>query len=146
MKADLPSVDPVLVAGDARVAPEAADERRRDIRESRMAMQQDPGLDVPARAQQRDAGAFAARSQGAKCQPSLDGVIRDQARNGHRHIFGERRLADEGAHEFGSRGLEHELQFREPRERGCCHDAGRSDVIRSGRCDGQFYDRVLNEI
>ena len=80
-----------------------------------MAMQQNPDLDVPARAHQRDAGAFAARSRGAKCQPGLDGVVRDQARNGHGHVVGERRLADEGAHEFASGGLEDELQFGEPR-------------------------------
>jgi len=68
VKADLPSVDSVRAAGDAGVAADAAGERRRSIRESRMAVQQDPGLDVSVRA--HDMSAMRARSRDDPCAQS----------------------------------------------------------------------------
>jgi len=121
VKADLPSVDSVRVVGDAGVPADAAGKRRRNIRESRMAVQQDPGLDVSVRAHQRDASTVEMRSLRAECQPGLGGVVRDEARNGRGHALGERCLSDEGAHELASRRLEHELQLREPRNGGRFH-------------------------
>jgi hypothetical protein len=113
VKGDLPSIDSMRVAGDAGVAADAAGKRRRNIRESRMAMQQDPGLDVSVRAHQRDASTLERRSPRADCQPGLGDIVRDKAGHGRGHALGERCLSDEGAHEFASRGLERELQFRD---------------------------------
>ena len=109
-----------------------------------VAVQQDPGPDVPARAQQRDAGAFVARSRGAERQPDLHGVVRDQARNGHGHALGERRLAGKGAHELAARGLEHELQLGETRGDGAV--TMQTGPLSFGTPSSQIYGSVMNEV
>jgi hypothetical protein len=106
--ADLPSVDAVFMAGDAGVTPDAAGERRHHVGKSRMTLQQDAGADVTARAQQLNAGAFAACVRCAQCLPCFHRVVRDQACHRRRYGFGERGLAHEGAHELAVFGLEHE--------------------------------------
>ena len=125
VQADFPSVDPVLMAGDAGIGPHAAGERRGDVGETGIAGQQDAGPDVPARAHQDHAGAFAAGAKVAQREPRLGGVFGEQACDGRRHVLGERGFADEGAHQFASRGLEQEQQLGRVGER--CHD-GPSDL------------------
>ena len=123
VKADLPSVNPAFLVGDSRLEPDAAGERRHDVGESGMAVQQDLGPDFPRCARQHDAGTFAAGRGGTKCQPGLGGVVRNQTRNGCGHTISERSFADERANEFLSRRLEHELQFRKPRKKGHAHSS-----------------------
>ena len=129
VEADLPSVDPMLAAGDAGVTPEAAGERGRNVGKLGMAAQPDPGRDVLVRAQQGDADAFAAGARCAERQPGLDGVVGDLARDGGGDILGERGFTHEGAHELAVRWFEHEFELGEPRSGMRIHDADRSDVV-----------------
>ena len=60
--------------------------------------------------------------------PGMGGVVRDQARSRYGYAFGERSLADKGAHELAALGLEHELEFGKPDDGGCFH-AGKCNFI-----------------
>ena len=72
VKADLPSVDAMFVAGYTRVAPDAAGERRRDARKAGMTGQQDLRPDVAVRAQQYRGGRARDRCPGhiARARPA----------------------------------------------------------------------------
>ena len=133
VKTDLPPVDSVLVARDARVTPDLPGERCHDVGEPGMAVQQDPGPHVLVRTRKRDTDAFAIRSRHTQRRPGLGGIVGNQVRNGYGHALGERCLAHKGADDLASRGLEHELQLATPRQGGRFHDAHRSDVVQDRR-------------
>jgi hypothetical protein len=119
--ADLPSIDAVFMAGDARITADAARKRCHHVGKSRITRQQDAGADLTARAQEFDAGAFAARVRCAQRLPCFHRVVRDQARHRRRHGFGERGLAHEGAHQLAVLGLKHEPKLGKPGDGGRWH-------------------------
>jgi hypothetical protein len=121
MDVHLPSVDAVLVPGDAAITPCEAGEGCRDIGETGIAVQQDADLDLVANGQHHDADALAARSGCAERLPDLDGVARDQACHRGRRAFGKRSLAHESPHKLASPRLEHELKLGGPGDGGPCH-------------------------
>ena len=125
VQAHFPAIDPMFMARDAGIGPQASGQCRGDVGETGIAGQQDAGPDVPARAHQDHAGAFAAGAKVAQREPRLGGVFGQQACDCRRHVFGERGFANEGAHQFASRGLEQEQQLGRVGER--CHD-GPSDL------------------
>jgi hypothetical protein len=119
--ADLPSIDAVFMAGDAGITADAARKRCHHVGKSRITRQQDAGADLTARAQEFDAGAFAARVRCAQRLPCLHRVVRDQACHRRRHGFGERGLAHEGAHQLAVLGLKHEPKLGKPGDGGRWH-------------------------
>jgi hypothetical protein len=124
VNADLPSVDSVLMAGNAGDARHSTGERSNDLRKAGIAVQQDADCGLLMRAKDGDVGPFASTSMRAQRLPGMGSVVCDQARGRTGYAFRERCFADKRAHELTALRLEHDLQLGTMDNGRCFHGAG----------------------